>query len=172
MSVGRVRDQTVLATCKTSNRIPSEQDQDIRDHCMMLLCRQNNQVVGTRAKSSHLNFSWHLYQDRNMISYVIVTHSSFPDEYANNFLKGLSNMLYERNAEFRKNPQGISSLDTMARHVIVELQASFDGSPNFSGANLDDLEEAKGDTKTDKIQKTLNAVTDKMRGNLNRMFEN
>ena len=52
----------------------------------------------------------------------------------------------------------------------MELQASFDGSPNFSAANLD-IEEGKTG-KTDKIQKTLNAVTDKMRGNLNRMFEN
>ena len=79
-------------------------------------------------------------------------------------------MLYERNAEFRKNPMGIQSLDTMARHVIMELQASFDGSPNFSAANMD-IEEGKA-RPTDKIQKTLNAVTDKMRGNLNRMFEN
>ncbi len=48
-----------------------------------------------------------MYQDKNMISYVIVTHSSFPDEFAFNFLQGLSNMLYERSPEFRKNPQGI-----------------------------------------------------------------
>jgi len=48
VSVGRVRDQTMLATCKTSVRLRSEQDQDIRDHCMTLLCRQNNQVVGAR----------------------------------------------------------------------------------------------------------------------------
>ena len=34
-----------------------------------------------------------------------------------------------------------------------------------------DIEEGKPG-KTDKIQKTLNAVSDKMRGNLNRMFEN
>ena len=72
-----------------------------------------------------------------MISYTIVTHVSFPDEYANNFLKGLSNMLYERSPEFRKNPQSIQTLDTMARHVIHELQASFDGSTNFAAANLD-----------------------------------
>jgi hypothetical protein len=39
-----------------------------------------------------------------MISYVIVTHPNFPDDAANNFLKGLSNMLYERNADFKKNP--------------------------------------------------------------------
>lgn len=51
VSVGRVRDQTVLATCKTSNVIPSTQDQDIRDHFMTLLCRQSNQVAGTRAKT-------------------------------------------------------------------------------------------------------------------------
>ena len=25
----------------------------------------------------------------------------------------------------------------MARHVIVELQSTFDGSPNFAAANLD-----------------------------------
>lgn len=42
VSVGRVRDQTMLATCKTTNKIPHEQDQDIRDHCMTLLCRQSN----------------------------------------------------------------------------------------------------------------------------------
>ena len=104
-----------------------------------------------------------------MISYVIVTHQDFPDEYANNFLKGLSNMLYERSPEFKKNPQGIQTLDTMARHVIHELQASFDGSPNFSGANLD-IE--AGTKPTDKIQRTLTEVTNKMRGNLNKMFEN
>ena len=118
-----------------------------------------------------MNYAWHMYQDRNMVSYTIVTHANFPDEYANNFLKGLSIMLYERSAEFRKNPQGITTLDTMARHVIHELQASFDGSPNFSAANLD-IEEGRSPGKTDKIQKTLNAVTDKMRGNINRMFEN
>ena len=126
----------MLATCKTSNRISSDLDQDIRDHLMMLLCRQNNQVVAARGKSVHLNMAWHTYQDHNMISYVIVTHCSFPDEYANNFLKGLANMLYERNPEFKKNPQIIASLDTMARHVILELQSSFNGS-NFSAANLD-----------------------------------
>lgn len=120
----------------------------------------------------HLNYAWHMFQDRNMISYVICTHASFPDEYANNFLKGLSNMLYERSSEFRKNPQGIQTLDTMARHVIHELQASFDGSPNFTGANLDIEEGRQNGGKTDKIQQTLNAVTDKMRGNLNKMFEN
>ena len=109
---------------------------------MNLLCKQNNQVVGARAKTVHMNFAWHMFQDRNMISYIIVTHLDFPDQYANNFLKGLSNMLYERNAEFRKNPMGIQSLDAMARHVIMELQASFDGSPNFSAANLD-IEEVK-----------------------------
>jgi hypothetical protein len=37
----------------------------------------------------------------------------------------------------------------MARHVIVELQATFDGSSNFSGANFD-LEEGK-ESKTDKL---------------------
>ena len=42
VSVGRVRDQTMLATCKTSNQIQSETDQEIRDHCMNLLCKQNN----------------------------------------------------------------------------------------------------------------------------------
>ena len=39
VSVGRVRDQTMLATCKTSNKIEQERDQDIRDHSMTLLCR-------------------------------------------------------------------------------------------------------------------------------------
>merc|ERR1712156_68892 len=119
---------------------------------MTLLCRQNNQVVGSRQKSVHLNMARHMYQDKNMISYTIVTHSDFPDEYAHNFLRG-------------------QTLDTMARHVIHELQASFDGTPNFSAANLD-IEEGRSPGKTDKIQKTLNAVTDKMRGNINRMFEN
>ena len=61
VSVGRVRDQTILATCKTSNQIPREQDQDIRDHCMTLLCRQNNQVALARAKSEHLGYSWHQF---------------------------------------------------------------------------------------------------------------
>mmetsp|Transcript_39557 Transcript_39557/g.51823 ORF Transcript_39557/g.51823 Transcript_39557/m.51823 type:complete len:122 (+) Transcript_39557:53-418(+) len=107
VSVGRVRDQTMLATCKTSNRVTSEHDQDIRDHCLTLLCRQSNQVMGARQKSVHLNMAWHMFQDKNMISYVIVTHADFPDEYAHNFLKGLSNMLYERSSEFKKNPQSI-----------------------------------------------------------------
>ena len=104
-----------------------------------------------------------------MVSYTIVTHMEFPDQYANNFLKGLSNMLYERSPEFKKNPHGIVTLDTMARHVIHELQATFDGSANFTAANLD-IEEGKGEVKTDKIQQTLNQVSDKMRGNLDRMF--
>ena len=140
---------------------------------MTLLCRQNNQVVGSRQKSVHLNYAWHMYQDKNMISYTIVTHSDFPDEYAHNFLRGLSTMLYERSPEFKKNPQSIQTLDTMARHVIHELQASFDGSPNFAaGANLDIEAGVGSGGKTDKIQKTLDAVTNKMRGNLTRMFEN
>ena len=45
----------------------------------------------------------------------------FPDDFANNFLHGLSSKLYEKSPEFRKNPQGIDTLDTMARHVINEL---------------------------------------------------
>ena len=61
MSVGRVRDQTMLATCKTSNQVQSDQDQDVRDHSMTLLCRQNNQVVGARQKSHHLNYAWHIF---------------------------------------------------------------------------------------------------------------
>ena len=81
-------------------------------------------------------------------------------------------MLYERSPEFKKNPQAIQTLDTMARHVILELQASFDGSPNFASANLD-IEQGVGTGgKTEKIQNTLNAVTNKMRGNLTRMFDN
>ena len=42
--------------------------------------------------------------DKNMISYTIVTHANFPDEYATNFLKGMSNMLYERSPDFKRNP--------------------------------------------------------------------
>lgn len=71
---------------------------------MTLLCKQNNQVSGQRQKSVHSNFAWHMFQDRNMISYTIVTHLDFPDEYAHNFLKGLSNKLYDRSPEFRNNP--------------------------------------------------------------------
>ena len=138
---------------------------------MTLLCRQNNQVLGGRNKSAHLGFTWHQYMDKNSISYIIVTHSSFPDEYATNFLKGLSNKLYERSPELRQNPQGISSLDTMARHIINELQASFDGSSNFSSANLD-LESGGSNNKTANIKKTLDNVTGRMRNNLNKMFEN
>ena len=48
VSVGRVRDTTILASCKTSNRIEQDTVQDMRDHCLTLLCRQNNQVVGAR----------------------------------------------------------------------------------------------------------------------------
>ena len=54
----------------------------------------------------------------------------------------------------------------MARHVIHELQASFDVN---GGANICDLEDGN---KADTIHKTISAVTDKMRSNLNRMFEN
>ena len=61
VSVGRVRDQTMLATCKTSNQIQSDTDQEIRDHSMNLLCKQNNQVVGARAKTVHMNFAWHMF---------------------------------------------------------------------------------------------------------------
>lgn len=59
----------------------------------------------------------------------------------------------------------------MARHVIHELQASFDGSPDFASANLD-IEAGKPNSKTDKIKEKLDQVTSKMRGNLNKMFEN
>lgn len=110
-----------------------------------------------------------MYQDRNMISYVIVTHLDFPDHFADNFLRGLSNKLYEKSPDFKNNPHGIDTLDTMARHVILELQATFDGQ-NFASMNMD-IEEGKT-TKTDKIQRTLNGVANKMRGNLNKMFEN
>ena len=169
VSVGRVRDQTILATCKTTNQIPGEADQDIRDHCMTLLCRQNTHItgIGHRAKSEHLGFSWHQYSDRNMISYIIVTHVAFPDEYATNFMKGMSNMLYERCPEFKKNPQGIAELNTMARHVITELQATFDGTARFGKADLE-----VGDGKAAGIQKTLDNVTGKMRSNLAKVFEN
>jgi len=52
VAVGRVRDQTMLATCKTTTSWPNgTADQDIRDHCMTLLCRQNNAMNGTRSKS-------------------------------------------------------------------------------------------------------------------------
>ena len=95
-----------------------------------------------------------------MISYLIVTHVNFPDEYATNFMKGMSNMLYERCPEFKKDPQGVKELNTMARHVITELQATFDGTARFDKANLD-LENA--DPKTAGIQKTLDQVTGKMR---------
>ena len=54
----------------------------------------------------------------------------------------------------------------MARHVIHELQASFD----VNGGENMDLEDS--DSKANQIQKTISAVTDTMRGNLNRMFEN
>ena len=58
----------------------------------------------------------------------------------------------------------------MARHVINELQASFDVN---GGENIYDEEAATaGGGKADSIQKTISAVTDKMRSNLNRMFEN
>lgn len=137
VSIGRIRDQTMLATCKTSNQIPVDQDQDIRDHSMALLCRANNTMGGGRFRSVHLGYAWHQFHDKNNISYLVVTHPSFPDEFANNFLRGLSEALYEKNAEFRRNPNGIQSLDGMARHVIVELQSTFDGSPNFAAANLD-----------------------------------
>lgn len=79
VSVGRVPDQNMLATCKTSNQIQSDQDQEIRDHSMTLLTRQSNQVGSSRSKSVYLGFAWHMHQDRNMISYVIVTHMDFPD---------------------------------------------------------------------------------------------
>ena len=137
---------------------------------MTLLCRQNNQIMGGRSKTAHLGYAWHQYLDKNSVSYTIVTHANFPDEYANNFLKALSNKLYERNSDFRKNPQGITSLDTMARHVINELQISFDGSPNFTGDGGLDLE--GGNMKAGQIQKTLNQVTGTMRSNLNKLFEN
>ena len=104
VSVGRVRDQTILATSKTSNRISSDKDQDVRDHCMTLLCRQNQAVSGSRQKTEHLGFSWHIYQDKNMISYIIVSHQNLPDEYATNFLRQLSSILYERHVDFRQNP--------------------------------------------------------------------
>lgn len=102
-----------------------------------------------------------------MISYIIVTHAAFPDEYATNFMKGMSNMLYERCPEFKKDPQGVKELNTMARHVITELQATFDGTARFGKADLE-----VGDGKAAKIQNTLDNVTGKMRSNLAKVFEN
>ena len=78
-------------------------------------------------------------------------------------------MLYERCPEFKKDPHGVKELNTMARHVITELQATFDGTARFQNANLD-LE--SGDPKTAGIQKTLDQVTGKMRQNLEKVFEN
>ena len=76
-------------------------------------------------------------------------------------------MLYERCPEFKKNPQGITELNTMARHVITELQATFDGTARFGKADLE-----VGDGKAAGIQKTLDNVTGKMRSNLAKVFEN
>ena len=74
---------------------------------MTLLCRQNQTVQGARTKSDHMGFSWHIFQDKNMISYIIVSHSDLPDEYATNFLRSLSSILYDRHSDFKSNPQTI-----------------------------------------------------------------
>ena len=71
---------------------------------MTLLCRQNNALTGARSKSEQMGYAWHIYQDKNMISYILVTHSKFPDEKATSFLRQLSDQLYESCAEFKKNP--------------------------------------------------------------------
>lgn len=153
ISVGRVRDQTMLATCKTIIAFQSgTTDQDIRDYCMTLLCRQNSAVHGTRTKSEHMGYSWHIYQDRNMICYILVTHSSLQDEVATEFLKSLSTQLYEQNSDFKKNPQSITSLDTQAKHIINELQSRFG--------------------KAQQVQTKLNVVTQTMKNNLTRIFSN
>ena len=81
VSVGRVRDQTMLATCKTCTAWPkTTKDQDIRDHCLTLLSRQNSMVGEPRSKTQQLGYSWHIFQDRNLICYILVTAETFPDE--------------------------------------------------------------------------------------------
>ena len=74
-----------------------------------------------------------------MICYILVTHAGLSDEVASDFLKALSAQLYEQNADFKKNPQSITSLDTQAKHIINDLQAKFG--------------------KTEQVQSTLNVVT-------------
>ena len=75
-----------------------------------------------------------------------------PDEVASSFLKNLSNQLYESSWEFKSNPQSISTLEVEAKTIIDGLQA-----------NLGKAMEAKS---------TLDSVTQKMRSNLNRIFDN
>ena len=154
VSVGRVRDQTLLSTCKTVSIWPSPdtKDQDIRDHCMTLLCRQNNSMGGERSKSEFKGYAWHIYQDRNLICYILVTKKTFADEGATSFLRQLSATLYEKSPEFKKNPQNISTLQSEANHIILELQQNFG--------------------KTWKAQSTINSVTDVMRNNMSKFFSN
>lgn len=109
----------MLATCKTCSRFAGGvDDQDVRDHCMTLLCRQNNAVTSSRAKSEQMGFAWHILMDKNMILYIMVSHTRLADDRAGRFLQQLSGQLYEQNAEFKKNPQTIESLEGEARGII------------------------------------------------------
>jgi hypothetical protein len=108
-----------------------------------------------------------------MISYVIVTNNDLNDEHATNFLRGLSSLLYDRHADFRANPQTIASLDGQARLVINDLLTNFNGSAisasTFSNPNLGGSE---GDGRTATVQRTLDAVTGRMRDNISKLFDN
>ncbi len=93
---------------------------------MTLLCRQNNALSNARSKSEQLGLAWHVYQDKNMISYILVASTSLADDKASVFLRSLSAQLYEANSSFKKNPQSIDSLQAEASAIINELQANFD----------------------------------------------
>ena len=85
VSIGRISDKVLLATSKTSNKVSNSKDQEVREHCMQLLSRQS-QSVSTQ-KCEQLGFAWHIYQDRNLISYILVSDVGLPDEYAMTFLR-------------------------------------------------------------------------------------
>ena len=143
----------MLATYRaTTSFSGGTSEQDVRDHCLTLLCRQNSLINGTRQKSEQMGYAWHIIQDKNMICYILVTSKEMPDEVASSFLKNLSNQLYESSWEFKSNPQSISTLEVEAKTIIDGLQT-----------NLGKAMEAKS---------TLDSVTQKMRSNLNRIFDN
>ena len=54
-----------------------------------------------------------------------MTPQTYPDEQATQFMKQLSQALYERSSEFKKNPQDVATLQAQANVIILELQAGF-----------------------------------------------
>ena len=79
IGIGRVRDQSMILSYLIDNSLSFKRT-EIDNHCAKLLEKQNNpHISDIRGKSEYMNFAWHIYQDKNSILYIAVTHREFGD---------------------------------------------------------------------------------------------